>query len=88
MNTALLLMARHDCKAIVPPEDVRRDFFPHLTLQKLLKKLSSGDIALPVVRIESSQKCAKGIYLHTLAEYLDKRQAAAVSEYSQLHGSS
>lgn len=74
LNTAFLLMAQHSCKVIIPLEDVRRDFFSHLTLQKMFRKLGSGDIALPVVRIESSQKCAKGIHLQDLADY---RQAAS-----------
>ncbi|HHY48634.1 MAG TPA: Pyocin activator protein PrtN [Alphaproteobacteria bacterium] len=86
MNTAFLLMAQYNGKAIIPLEDIRRDFFSHLTLQKMLRKLGSGDIALPVVRIENSQKCAKGIHLQDLANYLDKRRADALKEYAQLHG--
>lgn len=86
LNTAFLLMAQYNGKAIIPLEDIRRDFFSHLTLQKMLRKLGSGDIALPVVRIENSQKCAKGIHLQDLANYLDKRRADALKEYAQLHG--
>ncbi|SJM34999.1 pyocin activator PrtN family protein [Mesorhizobium delmotii] len=85
-NTAFLLMAQYSCKVIIPLEDVRRDIFSHLTLQKMLRKLGSGDIALPVVRIENSQKCAKGIHLQDLAGYIDKRQAAAARECRPLHG--
>lgn len=86
LNTAFLLMAQYHGKTVIPLEDVRRDFFSHLTLQKMLRKLGSGDIALPVVRIESSQKCAKGIHLQDLADYLDKRRADALKEYVQLYG--
>lgn len=50
-------------KTIIPLNEVRRDFFSHLTLLKFLRKLSSGDIALPLMRMETSQKCAKGIHL-------------------------
>jgi hypothetical protein len=60
LNTAFLLMAQYNGKAIIPLDEVRRDFFSHLTLPKFLRKLSSGDIALPLMRIETSQKCAKG----------------------------
>lgn len=52
----------------------------------MLRKLGSGDIALPIVRIENSQKCAKGVHLQDLANYLDKRRADALTEYAQLHG--
>lgn len=78
-------MAQYSCKVIIPLEDVRRDFFSQLTLQKMLRKLGSGDIALPGVRIENSQKCAKGIHLQDLAGYIDKRQAAAARECRPLH---
>lgn len=86
INTAFLLMAQYNGKVVIPLEDVCRDFFSHLTLPKMLRKLGSGDIALPVVRIENSQKCAKGIHLQDLANYLDKRRADALKEYAQLHG--
>jgi Pyocin activator protein PrtN len=62
MNTAFLLMAQYSGKAIIPIEDVCRDYFSHLNATKLVKKIS-GEIAIPLVRIESSQKCAKGVHL-------------------------
>jgi hypothetical protein len=71
LNTTFLLMAQYDGKAIIPLDEVRRDFFSHLTLAKFLRKLSSGDIALPLMPIETSQKCAKGVHLQDLADYLD-----------------
>jgi hypothetical protein len=58
----------------------------HLTLPKFLRKLSSGDIALPLMRIETSQKCAKGVHLQDLADYLDKRRQVAQREFSQMSG--
>lgn len=80
LNTAFLLMAQYNGKAIIPLDEVRRDFFSHLTLPKFLRKLSSGDIALPLMRIETSQKCAKGVHLQDLADYLDKRRQVAQNE--------
>jgi hypothetical protein len=77
LNTTFLLLAQYNGKAIIPLEEVRRDFFSHLTLQKLLRKLSLGNIALPVMRMEQSQKCAKGVHLQDLADYLDTRRQAA-----------
>jgi Pyocin activator protein PrtN len=80
MNTAFLLMAQYSGKAIIPIEDVCRDYFSHLNATKLMQKISSGEIAIPLVRIENSQKCAKGIHLNDLAEYLDARVEAARKE--------
>ena len=84
LNTTFLLLAQYNGKAIIPLEEVRRDFFSHL--QKLLRKLSLGDIALPVMRMEHSQKCAKGVHLQDLADYLDTRRQAAKEELSQMSG--
>ena len=81
LNTAFLLMAQYNGKAIIPLDEVRRDFFSQLTLPKFLRKLSSGDIALPLMRIETSQKCAKGVHLQDLADYLDKRRQVAQREF-------
>jgi hypothetical protein len=86
LNTAFLLMAQYNGKAIIPVDEVRRDFFSHLTLPKFLRKLSSGDIALPLMRIETSQKCAKGIHLQDLADYLDERRQAAQREFALMSG--
>ncbi|MBZ8134089.1 pyocin activator PrtN family protein [Afifella sp. IM 167] len=85
-NTTFLLMAQYNGKAIIPVDEVRRDFFSHLTLPKFLRKLGSGDIALPLIRMEHSQKCAKGVHLQDLADYLDKRRKVAMKELSQLTG--
>ena len=85
MNTAFLLMAQYGARAVVPVGDVVRDYFPHLTIENFVRKVSLGDIKLPLVRIESgSQKAAKGIHLSDLAEYLDERRAAAKKELAQL----
>ena len=80
MNTAFLLMAQYGGKAIIPIEDVCRDYFSHLNATKLVQKISVGEIAIPLVRIEASQKCAKGVHLTDLAKYLDARVEAARKE--------
>ncbi|MGQ3671221.1 pyocin activator PrtN family protein [Xanthobacter sp. TB0136] len=84
MNTAFLLMAQYQGRAIIPVEWVCRDYFSHLTPDKFIRKVSLGDIAIPLVRMEASQKCAKGVHLHDLAQYLDKRVEAARKECEQL----
>ena len=67
---------------------VCRDFFGHLTVEKLLRKALRGDIALPIVRIEHSQKAQRGVHLADLADYIEKRRAAAIKECRQLTGQS
>lgn len=86
MNTAFLLMAQYDGLAVIPVNLVCRDYFPHLTPDKFVRKVSAGDINIPLIRMEGSQKCAKGVHLQDLAEYLDVRRAAAKKEADQLCG--
>lgn len=84
MNTAFLLMAQYNGSAIIPVEKVCKDYFSHLTPEKFVRKVSLGEITIPLVRMEHSQKCAKGIHLQDLANYLDERRAAAIKEIRQL----
>ena len=86
-NTAFLLMAQYNGAAVVPIESVCRDYFRHLTVEKLLRKILAGQIALPILRMELSQKSARGVHLSDLANYLDKRREAALKECQQLCGS-
>ena len=86
MNTTFLLLAQYGAMAVVPLETVARDYFSHLTPEKLLRKISVGDIPLPLVRIEGSQKSAKGVHVADLAEYIDVRREAALKECRQLCG--
>ncbi|GGF56364.1 hypothetical protein GCM10007301_14990 [Azorhizobium oxalatiphilum] len=85
MNTNFLLMAQYEGKAIIPLEDVCRDYFSHLTPEKFLRKVMLREIVIPVVRIEASQKCAKGIHLSDLASYLDARVSDARKECAALN---
>jgi hypothetical protein len=69
---------------IIPIEWVCRDLFRHLTPEKFLRKALAGEIAIPIVRMESSQKTAKGVHINDLAAYLDKQADAALKECRQL----
>jgi hypothetical protein len=75
--TLFLLMAQYNGQTVVPLDRVCRDFFGHLTVDKLLRKALRGDIALPIVRIETSQKAQRGVHRLDLAAYIDKRRAVA-----------
>ncbi|AOJ13629.1 pyocin activator PrtN family protein [Burkholderia vietnamiensis] len=86
MNTVFILMAQYGARAIIPIEEVCRDYFAPLTLPKLLQKIAAGDIALPLVRMSGSLKAAKGVHIMDLAAYIDKQRAAAIKEYESFHG--
>lgn len=84
MNTAFLLMAQYDGMAIIPADAVCRDYFPHLKPDQFIRKIGAGEIKLPLVRAEMSQKSAKGVHLQDLADYLDRRREAARKELEQM----
>lgn len=84
MNTAFLLMAQYDGLAIVPVEKVCADYFPHLKPDQFVRKIGAGEIKLPLVRSETSQKSAKGVHLQDLADYLDTRRDAARKELEEM----
>ena len=87
MPTSFLLLAQYGGRAFIPIEEVCRDFFAHLTPDALMRKVTSGDVRLPVMRTDAgSQKTAKGVHLSDLADYLDERRAAAKKEMAQLTG--
>ena len=87
MKTAFILMTQYDGLAIVPVDVVCRDYFRHLTVEQFMRKVLEGKISIPVVRIEDSQKCAKGVHISDLAAYLDKQADAARKECEQLRES-
>ncbi|WP_236173013.1 pyocin activator PrtN family protein [Pseudomonas pseudonitroreducens] len=86
MNTAFLLLAQYNGAAIIPLERVCADYFSHLSPEKLQRKVLAGEINLPIVRMERSQKTARGVHLADLAKYIDDRRAEALRELSKLRG--
>ena len=86
MNTAFLLMAQYSGQAIIPLERVCADYFTHLTPEKMKMKVAAGEIDLPLVRMESSQKSARGVHLNDLAAYLDAQHGQAQAEHEKLMG--
>ncbi len=85
MNTAVILMVQYNAQIVIPIDKVVRDYFPHLSTNKFVRKVAVGAIKLVLVRIEpGSQKSAKGVYILDLANYIDERRAAATKEMKQL----
>jgi len=86
MNTVFLLMAQYNGQAIIPLERVCADYFSHLTPEKMKLKIAAGQINLPLVAMEASQKSARGVHLNDLATYLDRQHAKARTEHEKLMG--
>ncbi|OHV24918.1 Pyocin activator protein PrtN [Rhizobium sp. RMa-01] len=86
MNTTFLLMAQYNGAAVIPLETVCRDYFQHLTPLQFTRKADDGSLDIPLLRIESSQKGARGIHINDLAAWIDVRREAARKECDQLHG--
>lgn len=84
MKTAMILMTQYDGLAVIPVDMVCRDYFRHLTVEEFLRKVLAGKISIPIVRMEGSQKTAKGVHIADLAAYLDKMADAARKECEQL----
>jgi hypothetical protein len=80
MNTMFLLMAQFDGKTAIPVAAVCRDFFSHLSPEKFMRKVGLGEIALPVIRMEGSNKAAPVVDVRDLAAYLDARRKMAVDD--------
>lgn len=85
MNTQFLLAAQFDGAPVIPLEKVREHYFAHLTIYKLREKLQSGEIPLPVVRLDpNSQKTMRGVPIEDLARWIDQRAEAARRELRQI----
>lgn len=86
MNTLFLLMAQYDGQAVIPLTKVCADYFSHLNVEKLQRKVMAAEIDLPIVRMEGSQKAARGVHVQDLAKYLDDQRAKALVENDKLQG--
>lgn len=79
-----MLMAQYRGQPVIPVDIVARDHFG-LSTVVFLRKVADGDIDIPVMRMEASQKSAKGVHVSDLASYIDARQAIAQRERDLLH---
>lgn len=86
MKTVWLLAARYEGLAIIPVDAVCADYFGHLAPEKFIRKVDAGEIDIPLVRIEGSSKCQRGVQLNDLAAYLDARVTEARNENDKMHG--
>jgi len=77
MKTAFILMAQYDGLAVIPLARVCADYFPHLSPTKMKIKIDRGEIRLPLIVMERSQKSSRGVHITDLADYIDARRAEA-----------
>lgn len=85
MKTVFVLLAKYETP-VIPLDLVCRDFFQHLSPAGLERKSLSGEIGLPVIRIENSQKAARGVHVDDLARWIDQRRSEAVQEIERVAG--
>lgn len=84
MKTSLMLMTLYDGKPIIPVDVVAKDHF-ELDTRTFLRKVEDGKILLPVVKMEESQKSAKGVHIRHLAAYLDEKTEAAEQDMERMY---
>ena len=56
----------------IPLDTARRNYFPHLSMNYFLRSVRAGRIPLRVVTDNCGGRRSKVVYLHDLADYLDK----------------
>lgn len=78
-------MAQYDAKAVISIKDVCRDYFTHLSPEIFMRKVSTGDINIPIIRMDGSNKGAKGVHLQDLATYIDGLRSSAQKEIRQIN---
>ncbi|WP_020095978.1 pyocin activator PrtN family protein [Methylobacterium sp. 285MFTsu5.1] len=83
-TTVAILREQYGPRVIIPLDRVMEDYFPGVSQEHLLRRVSEGKLNLPIVRIDASQKSAKGVGLIDFAAYLDQRMEAARKECRQL----
>lgn len=83
-RTLFMLLAQYDGKPMIPAETACKDFFAPCTYATFLRKVQDGQIPLPLVKMERSQKGARMIHLSDLADYIDLRRGDAEREMKKL----
>lgn len=83
MKTLFLLMARYEASPFLPINLVREDFFDGMSRKVFLGKVESGEIRLPLTRLDEGQKAIKGIAIQDLANFLDACSLAARKELAR-----
>lgn len=79
-TTLFFLMGQYGMRAVIPADEVCRDYFGHLSLLKFIRKCDEGDIPLALMRAEKSQQGARGVHVQDLANYIDRQREEALRQ--------
>lgn len=84
MNTLFLLIAKHDGQAMLSADVVCREYFAPLSLPTFMRKVSAGNIPVPLLKKERSQKGARLVHLQDLPDYIDRQRVEAKRELKKM----
>jgi len=85
VDTLWMLLGKYEGQPVISDEVVARDHFG-LDRRVFLRKVDDGSIALPLVRMEESQKGRKGVHVRDLANYIDQKRADARAHQEKMFG--
>lgn len=80
MKTVFMLLGRYDGRPFISVDTVLEDFFAGMSKKVFLRKIESGEIRLPLCRLDGGQKALKGVAVQDLADYIDACSAEARKE--------
>lgn len=84
MKTTHILMLQYDGTAIIPARNLAEDYFD-LSEAKFVQKCRAGDIALPLIKLDSSsQKGRVGVHVQDVADFLDRCREEARADLRKL----
>mgnify|MGYP006301503899 CR=1 FL=1 len=83
MKTVMMLLMMYENRAVIPADRVAADWFD-LSLDRFLRKQSSGSIPLPLIQMEGSRKSFKGVHVQDLTDYIDRKAAEARDDLQKL----
>ena len=73
----LAMMSRYDYLPLLPLDAVLADFFGGMSAKVFLRKVTEGEINLPVVSMGSGQKATRAVHVRDLIAYITARRAEA-----------
>ncbi|WP_276316578.1 pyocin activator PrtN family protein [Halomonas flagellata] len=84
-DTTVALLYREFGDVLIPLEAVRLRYFRNRNSETFRRALREGDIPLPVVTLDDSNKSPRYICLYQLAAYIEHRSRAAADERETAH---
>ncbi len=79
------IIAKHG-GPLLSPQEVCEEYFAPMALRTFMRKLTRGEIALPLVRMAPGNKSPRKIHAADLAAYIEKRRKVAAGEMKAMAG--